>query len=56
MSRLTTAAFKLVELALVLLMLALPETKDQEELQEVLADISEVDGVLDVDTTDVEVG
>jgi hypothetical protein len=29
---------------------------DQEDLQEVLADISEVDGVLDVDTTDVDVG
>jgi hypothetical protein len=29
---------------------------NQEELQEVLADISEVDGVLDVDTADVDVG
>jgi hypothetical protein len=29
---------------------------NQEELQEVLVDISEVDGVLDVDTTDVDVG
>jgi hypothetical protein len=29
---------------------------NQEELQEVLTDISEVDGVLDVDTTDVDVG
>ena len=29
---------------------------NQEELQEVLADISEVDGVLDVDSTDVDVG
>jgi len=29
---------------------------NQEDLQEVLTDISEVDGVLDVDTTDVDVG
>ena len=28
----------------------------QEELEEILADITEVDGVLDVDTTDVNVG
>jgi hypothetical protein len=28
----------------------------REDLEEVLADISEVDGVLDVDTTDVEIG
>ena len=27
----------------------------QEDLQEVLADIAEIDGVLDVETTDVDV-